>query len=427
MTVSLFDSRLYGTLFGDEPLRAIFQDTAEIARMVSVERALARVQGSLGVIPPDVAAGIDHGLAEMDVAPASLAEGTAAAGVPIPALVTVLRQNLPVEIGAWIHWGATSQDIVDSAQMLGLLAASRDVVARLQSLLDRLEQQARRYARTPMAARTRGQIATPITFGLRIANWAAPLIDLASHVPAAVVQFGGASGANTAIAPHGPAVWRGLADALGLAAVPPWHTNRLPLIRHTDWYCAIASALATMAEDLILMMRSEIAEVSAGAGGGSSTMPHKSNPVGPEAIATLAHLAHTARSGLSRAHREERDGAAWALEWALVPQIVMATGAALRHAQQLADCLEADEARMRHTLVESPGVMAEAASFALARHMPRPEAQALVKSALTDAQPFAAALADRSGLDLDWNSILSPDRAAKPSATLIDEIFAARS
>ena len=153
-------------------------------------------------------------------------------------------------------------------------------------------------------------------------------------------------------------------------------------------------------------------------------MPQKSNPVEAEAIATLTRLVAVARAGLGQPHREERDGAAWALEWALLPQIALATGAALRHAQALMDTLEPDPARMRANLAASPGVMAEAASFALAGHLPRADAQALVKEALAAEEPFAEALAARAPIALEWTEILSPDQVIAPCRAVIDDIFA---
>lgn len=424
MAVSLFGSPLYGALFGDPLSERVFSEPQEIARMIAVERALARVEGVAGVIPKEAAEAIDAALDGYVVAPEDLASGTASAGVSVPALVSVLRAAVPAEHGTWLHWGATSQDIVDTAQMLALQEAGGLISTRLGLLIDTLEAKAEAYAATPMAGRTRGQIATPISFGLRVANWAAPLIETAAP-PLARIQFGGASGANTAIAPHGSVVARALAAELGLEAGPPWHSNRRPIAVQADWYAAVAAGLAKMAEDMIVMMRSEIAEIRAGTGGGSSTMPQKSNPVEAEAIATLAHLVQTARAGLGVPHREERDGAAWAVEWALLPQIVIATGAALRHAQVLAETLNADANRMRATLDATPGVMAEAASFALARQIPRAEATALVKAALSDDLPLAEALAARAP-GMDWEEILSPDEAVAPCRDLIAEIFAQR-
>ena len=154
-----------------------------------------------------------------------------------------------------------------------------------------------------MAARTRAQMATPITFGLRLAQWAQPLIELESEIEylranVLRVQFGGASGANTAVGPHGPGIAEALARELGLTPAAPWHTNRRGIALLAAWLGQLSSALAKIAGDLVLLSRSEVAEVALSSGGGSSTMPQKSNPVGPETILALCDVARAAANGL---------------------------------------------------------------------------------------------------------------------------------
>lgn len=390
MAVSPFDSALLGPLFGDAEAAAHFTDAAEIAAMVAVERALARAEGAAGVIPAEAAAAIDQGLAGFAPEPAALAAGTLSAGVPVPALVAALRKPLAAQAGQWLHWGATSQDIVDTALALRLQPVLALLDARLATLADTLAQAARRWRDLPMAGRTRSQVAAPITFGLRVARWRQPLpalrADLARLAPRlARVQLGGAVGSNSAIAPHGPAVAAALAADLGLHDAPAWHTDRTALGALAGWCAAVTGTLGKMAADLVLMGRSESGEARAGAGGGSSTMPQKSNPVAAETIIALARLTAclTTPLHLAAIHAEERDGAAWSLEWLTVPQIVVATASVLRQAQGLAETLAPDPGRMDEILEGGGGVaLAEAASFLLAAHMPRAEAQALVKRAV---------------------------------------------
>ncbi|MEM1297631.1 MAG: lyase family protein [Pseudomonadota bacterium] len=432
MALNLLESPLYGTLFGDAELSEILGDTQDISRMVLFERKLALVQGTLGVIPAEVGHAIDHGLAgaELDLGP--LAQGVASSGVPVPALVSELRRHLPEQHGQWLHWGATSQDAIDTAHVLGWQAALDVLQPRLATLLDMLVAQSRANESTVMAGRTRSQIATPITFGLRIAQWAAPLIEAETEISsvrekALRVQFGGASGANTAIAPHGSAIADALADALGLAASPPWHTNRNGPLALANWLLGVSTALDKMAGDLILMMRPEIAEAQAGTGGGSSTMPQKANPVGPETIRVLAQLIRNAHAGLAAAatHDEERDGTAWPLDWVLLPQMLVATGAALRHATTLAETLEPCADRMAATLASQSGVMAEQASFILAQTLPRPEAQALVKQAVATSKPLPEALAELAP-GTDWQAELDPMSVVEPCRDTAERILSGR-
>ncbi|MBP7000262.1 lyase family protein [Amaricoccus sp.] len=432
MTVSPFDSALLGPLFGDAELGELFSDAAAVAAMTRVERALARAEGACGVIPPEAAAAIDAGLAGVAVAPAALAAGTASAGVAVPALVAELRKALAPGAGQWLHWGATSQDIVDTALALRLAAALDLLAARIDALAAALATAARAWADLPMAGRTRSQVATPISFGLRVARWRQPLPALRAGLDGlrprvARVQLGGAVGSNAAIAPQGRAVAAAMAAELGLAAGPAWHVDRSGMGALAGWCAGLTGALGKMAGDLILMGRTESAEARAGAGGGSSTMPQKANPVGAETIVALARLAAALATPMHLAalHAEERDGAAWGLEWLVLPQSLVAAAAALRHAQALADTLAPDAQRMRAVLgLDGGAVMAEAASFALAETMPRAEAQALVKRAVTGRaadETLAQAIARLGGPVLD----LDPGRGLAGLRDAIEEALAA--
>lgn len=434
MAVSIFESGIYGGHFGDAELSAIWCDQAQVARMVQFERALAHVQGQLGIIPTAAGEAIDAGLRDVSVDFLALDMGVQSAGVPIPALIHDLRGHLPEPHGRWLHWGATSQDVLDSAQSMGV-AQSLDILGvRLGQTIDALQERSTKFAGTVMAGRTRGQISTPITFGLRIANWAAPLIEIERDIETlrgacAKIQFGGASGANTAIAPHGPAISAGLAARLGLADAHPWHTDRTPVTRLSSALATLTTALAKMAGDMILLLRSEIGEISAGSGGGSSTMPQKSNPVGPEAIRTLNSLAQAANAALmqSASHDQERDGSRWPVEWACLPQVIISCGAALRHAYSLVRSLEARAERMRETIENTPGIMAEAASFALAGQMPRSQAQTIIKEVLSSGQILGQALPECSKNDMDWPRILNPDSVIDPCTKLAESVFRTRS
>lgn len=440
MALCPLDSALCGGQFGDPEIGALFSDTAEIAAMIRVEAALALAQARCGVIPAQAAAAIeeaidaalrrfaveespDGGGLPQALTPAALGPATAAAGVAAPALVAALRGLLPPEAAHWLHWGATSQDIADTALILRLRAALDLIAGRLDALIATLADLAEAHAGALMAGRTRSQIAAPITFGLRAGQWIQPLADaresLAALRPRLLkVQFGGAVGANAAVAPHGPAIMAALAMDLDLAPCPPWHTARGPLNDCAHWCAGLCGALAKMAGDLMLMGRAEIAEAQAGAGGGSSTMPQKSNPVAAETVLALARYAAALSAAQNASvHAEERDGAAWSLEWLTLPQTVVAAGACLRHAQDLADTLTIDATAMRANLdLGGGGAMAEAASFALAAQMPRAEAQALLKAAVREAatggETLAAVLIRRAPPGVDWAAALDPAQAA---------------
>lgn len=436
MAISPLDSTVFAGVFGDSEIGPLFSDAAEIEAMIDFERALARAEAACGVIPLEAGAALDAAMRGLVIPPEELTEATAAAAVPVPGLVVALRKRLDPDVAQWLHWGATTQDIMDGSLLLRLRRSADIIDGRLTRLIDTLLAAAEREAGTAMAGRTRSQVATPISFGLRIAQWAQPLIDLHEMLDELRprlfrVQFGGASGANTAVAPHGPAIIVALARELDMKAAPPWHTNRVALIAAMDWHAQLAGALGKMAGDLMLMGRSEIREAKAGKGGGSSTMPQKSNPVTAEAIGTLARYASglTAPAHFGASHLEERDGVSWPLEWLVLPQIVVAGAAALRHAQDLAETIAADPDQMRAGLDLGGGAaMAEAASFALAAHMQRAEAQALMKRVAVEAgqsgESLEAVLRRESDAPIDWAEALDPVRAAEPSREVIAMITA---
>jgi len=425
---------LYSGLLGDAEIGALFSDAAEIAEMIAVERALARAEAAVGIVPAEAAAAIDSGLAGVTVAPQALAEGVAADGIPVPALVAALRKALPPEAGHWLHWGATSQDVMDCALVLRLLRALDAMETRLAAIIAALADMAERWADAPVAARTRTRIATPIAFGLRVGQWLHPLLDLRDRAAGlrarlARVQFGGASGAATAVAPHGPAVADALAKELNLATSPPWHANRAAFAELAGWCADLAGALAKPAGDLILMNRNEAGEVRL-CGGGSSTMPNKANPVAAETVLALARHAAALAAPLhaAAAHAEERDGAAWTLEWLTLPPLVVSAAAALRHAATLVETVEPRPEAMARTLALDGGAaLAEAASFALAAHMPRAEAQALVKAAVKRADAEGRALTDvlaeATDAPVNWATALDPAAAAAPSRAILDRIL----
>ncbi len=437
MTVTPFDSALYRDLLSDEETAAHFSAAAELRALLRVEAALAQVQGRLGVIPAKAATRIAEVATRLEIDPASLAPATAENGVPIPGLVARVREAVGGEAANFVHWGATSQDIMDTGLVLRLRDCLEGFDTRLAAASDALAKQAKRYRDTVMAARTRSQQATPTTFGLKIAGWLAPLIRhrrrLAELRPRLLgVQLGGASGTLAALGDRGVAVLEALADELDLRRPPgPWHAERDALAELAGWLALVTGGLGKMGQDLILLGKSEIAEVRAGAGGGSSTMPQKSNPVVAETLVALARFNAAQVSAVHQAvlHAEERDGAAWMLEWLALPQMAVATGTALRHAEAAARNLVADADRMRANLDASQGlILAEAATFALARHMARPKAQSLVKSACREAigarRHMFDVLAERTKAPIDWEDLRRTEGSVGSAPLLVDRLLA---
>lgn len=421
MPASPADSALYRPLLGDDQTAALFSDSAEIRAMLLVEGALARVQGELGLIPQAAAAFIDRASREVQIDPAGLAAATAVNGVPVPALVAAFRKAMEAPDHAqYLHWGATSQDIMDTALALRL----RRVVAiwqdRLDGLIHSLGQLAVAHADLPMAARTYGQAATPISFGAVVAGWGHPVLRHRARLAAlapdlALVSLGGAAGTLSAMGPQGPAVRAGLAQALGLADPgAAWHSERDRIGAFAAWMAGLCATLGKMGEDLILLSQTGIAEVTISGAGASSTMPQKQNPVGPSVLVALARQSAALAGAVQGAglHRQQRDGAAWFVEWLTLPQLCISTGRALALAADLATRIAPDQAAMARGLAGDLGlIQAEGFTFALARHMPRPDAQDRIKALCAEAVGSGVPLPDLVARDF-------PDLRLAPDAGL---------
>ena len=278
-------------------------------------------------------------------------------------------------------------------------------------------------------------MATPTTLGAKIAVWGLPLVRhrtrLAELRPRLIrVSLGGASGNNAALRGRGAEVMRGVAAALDLApSEVPWHAARDAVAELGGWLSLVTGSLGKIGQDLILLGQSEVGEVTAGAGGGSSTMPHKANPVVAEALVTLARLNAGTLGTLHQAlvAAQERDGVAMGLEWFALPQMCAAAGGATRLALGAAAALAAHPERIAATFAADRGLMlAEAAVFALAERMPRPEAQALVAEAVAavGSGTLAGALAARAP-EIDWPAVLDPRRLTGDAPAIADRLRAA--
>lgn len=422
MPASIFDSAIYADLLGDTELGQIFSETAELGAMLEVEGALARAQGALGIIP-EAAAGFLHGACrDLALDPADLAAATGHDAVPVPALVAAVRAALAVpEHAAWLHFGATSQDIVDTALILRLRQVAAILDARLAALTAALGGLAEAHADLPMLARTYGQAAVPTTFGATVATWGMPLLRhrerLRQLLPRLlVVSLSGAAGTLAAMGGKGPDVRAALAAGLDLGDPgESWHAARDRVAEFAGWCGGVTASIGKMAEDILLLARSPGAEVTLAAAGISSTMPQKQNPVAPSVAAALCRFAHALTGAVeaSAVHREARDGAAWIGEWLALPQLCLATGRALSIARATACALAPDAAALRRPLEEGARLWsAEALVFALAKRRPRPEAEAIAKALVAEAVATGAplaALAARSLPDVDWNARLVPE------------------
>lgn len=420
MSATPFDSALMGKLFGDAEIGKLFSDSAAIRAMLLVEGTLAKAQAELGMIPADHAETIHrHGL-EVALDPGAMADAVAGDATPVPALLAAFREAInAVEARQYVHWGATSQDIVDTALTLRLRQVLAILRARLTATTQRLGQVAETHRALPMAARTWGAVATPMSFGAAVAGWGMPLprhLDRLSELEPRllVVSLAGASGTLSAMGPDGAEVRAGLARGLRLGDPGgSWHSQRDRILELAHWAAGLAGSLGKMGEDMLLLART--GEVSFGGGGGSSTMPQKQNPVQAGLLVALCRQIEGQAAALAPAghHRDQRDGPAWLLEWMILPQICIALGRALEVAEGLARDIRPAPATLRATIDDGTGLIyAEALSFALARMMPKPEAQKRVKELCLQARAEGSALPDLAQAawpDQDFGQLFTPE------------------
>lgn len=435
MTIYAADSALHAGLLGDSEIAALLAPEAEIAGMIHAEAALARVQSRLGVIPRETGNRLAEALENLALPPAELAAGMRKDGVAAPALVAALRRQLPDDCAPWLHFGATSQDIADLSLVLRLREVLAIFETRIEALIGTLVTLARAHRDTICLARTRSQQAAPTLFGLKAAQWLAPFLRHRRRIMEIrprllAVQFGGATGTLAALGPAGPAVLDALADELALARAEPWHAARDRLEEFAGLCAMLAGSCGKLGADLVILAQSEVGEIGFTGAGGSSTLPQKANPVIAEVLVSLARHAATLAGGMHQAaiHANERDGAAWTLEWLTLPPLILAAGAALARAGEALLALRIDEKRMQANLDASNGlVLAEAASFALAEHLPREAVAVLVKQGvaetLASGRHLFEVLRSLSDAPVDWARLAGLGDYLAPARTLIDRIL----
>lgn len=409
------------TQFSTPEMSATFSGRSLVARMLEFEAALARAQARAGLIAEDAANAIAS-RCKVDLFDIeALYRDAAQAGTPAIPLVKMLTERVEGDGRRFVHWGATSQDAIDTAMMLQIRDGLRQLTGRLLDVAGACAALAERHRRTPMAGRTLLQHAVPITFGLKAARWLAHvtrlvqrLRELQGHV--LVVQLGGAAGTLAALGSNGVRVMELLARELDLGTPDlPWHTERDRMAEVASALGLIAGAMAKIASDVSLLTQTEVGEIagtSQGAAGRSSTMPHKRNPVETTAARASAQLALGVVPTILAAGVQEHERAAggWQAEWQAVPDLFRFTAAAVEWVHRALGHLEVDAERMRANLDLTRGlIMAEALTVALAPSLGRPEAYRVVQRLSDRAVQTGRNLKELAASNEQVRGALAPD------------------
>ena len=446
MSTSL--SPLLAPMLSSAAMRAVCDDVACLQHMLDFEAALARAEAATGVIPAGAAGPIGSACKAGSFDLAALAEAATRSGnlaIPLVKALTADVARADPDAARYVHWGATSQDVIDTATMLTLRAGIDVLLKDIGRAIAGFARLAQQHRNTAVVARTWLQHALPMPFGLKLAEYAAALHRsrvrlLRLRRETLALQFGGAAGTLAALGDKGLTVAESLARELQLPLPDaPWHSHRDRLAEAASVLAIIAGTCGKIARDVQLMMQTDVAEAFEPPGegrGGSSTMPHKRNPVAAAtalAAATMApNLAATIFAAQVGDH--ERSAGPWHAEWPTLPSLLLVTSGGLAAIVDVAEGLEVDVARMRVNLDATGGlIMAEAVAMALAAKIGKREAHHLVEAASKKAVAEKKDLRDVLTKDAEVTAHLSADRLTKlfepmayqgVSQALIDRLLA---
>jgi 3-carboxy-cis,cis-muconate cycloisomerase len=441
-------SPLLAPMLSSAAMRAVCDDAASLQNMLDFEAALARAEATVGVIPASAAGPITKACQAESFDLAALADAATRSGNLAIPLVKALTANVAKSDAAaarYVHWGATSQDVIDSGTMLGLRAGIDALLGDIGRAIAGFARLARQHRHTAVVARTWLQHALPMPFGLKLAEYASALHRSKLRLQrlrgeALALQFGGAAGTLAALGDKGLAVAEKLADELKLPLPDaPWHTHRDRIAEAASVFAIIAGTCGKIARDVSLMMQTDVSEAFEPSGegrGGSSTMPHKRNPVAAASALGAAIMAPNLAATILAAQVQdhERSAGPWHAEWPTLPTLMLVTSGALVAIVDIAEGLEVDAARMRANLDATGGlIMAEAVTFALAEKIGKSDAHHLIEAASKKAVAEKKHLRDLLIADATVTAQLDADKIAElfepmayqgASQALIDRLLA---
>ncbi|WP_411152232.1 3-carboxy-cis,cis-muconate cycloisomerase [Streptomyces sp. A30] len=443
MTSAEPDAGLLAPGWSGSPVAAATGDRAFLQALLDAEAALTRAQAALGLAPQEAATAVTEAARADRFDVRLLAERARGGGNPVIPLVADLTEAVGAEYGPYVHRGATSQDIMDTAMMLVAERALDPVLADLARTERALARLAAEHRDTAMPGRTLTQHAVPTTFGLKAAGWRSLVLDARDRVTpvrnSLPAQLGGAAGTLAAFTAYGAAdptaLLASFARETGLDAPPlPWHTLRTPVADLAGCLAFTAGALGKVAADVLTLSRTEIAELAEGSGGGSSAMPHKANPVRSTLVAAAARRAPQLAATLygSLVAEDERPAGAWHAEWEPLRDLLRLVGGAARDAAELTEGLRVHASAMREHLDLTHGlVVSERLSAELAPVLGRARAKELLTDLVgrtySEGRSLRELLAEQPELkDVDLDELTDPARYTGSAGVLTDRALERR-
>ncbi len=439
------ETGVFGDLFGTDEMRAIFDDAAIVQGWLDAEAALARAEASVGVIPAAAADEIARKARAELLDVGEIRSGIRTANHPLVGFIRCFAAVCDEGAGEYVHWGATTQDIMDTGMVLQLRSAHALVLGRVDRLAELLAGVAERERDTPMAGRTHGQHALPITLGLKLAVVLDELLRhrerlLALAPRLLVAQLGGAAGTLASLGDDAERVQEAFCELLGLGRPRvAWHSARDGLAELAAVLAMVTATCERLAGEVILLQKTEVAELAEGHAEthvGSSTMPQKRNPMTAEGVVAAAMLARrdvvVALEGMTGQH--ERDMGRWQAEWSWVPQLCLHADAALAQTTSLVAGLEVDRERMRRNLGLTGGlILAEAVMMKVAERLGRQTAHELLHELAMEAvetgRPFEELLRANPRVagalgDADLAAVLDPAGYSGLAGAGVDAVLA---
>ena len=447
MTATIIDSRIFGDMFSDVRMRQVWSDENRTAKYLDIERALAKVQGQLGLIPQEAADEIARHCELSMIDWDQLKAKTEQIGYPIIAVVNQINTNCRDRLGEYCHWGATTQDITDTAAVLQMREGLALIEQDLADISDALAELAARHRDTPIIGRSNLQQATPITFGYKMASILAGIERhrerLSQLKPRVLMgEFGGASGTLSSLETGAMETQAALMQELGLAQpLISWHTVRDTIAEVGAFLGLVGGSLGKIAMDVKLLMQTEVAEVFepyAPGRGSSSTMPQKRNPISCLYIHACVSVVRQHAASLMEAMvaDHERSTGPWEIEWVALPEIFCLLSGALKQTKFVLQGLEVDAVRMRANMDITHGlVMSESVMMGLGPYIGREYAHDLVydlcRQALREQRPLIDILQAHPEINTHLNraqleALCNPINHLGQAGVMVDRVLAAR-